>query len=227
MKYGKAIFAERSCILSLVVFCGVSLAPASASGCEQHNRVWTIRLAVAAELEGKSGPVLMNSACRGSSGPHRAQGNVRQANSLKTGHSRKDFDALIIASSLRHGLDPALLKAVIHAESNFRADAVSPKGAIGLAQIMPTTAIALGLNKDELWIASKNIDAGARYLSQNLTRFNSLKRALVAYNAGPGVAHQISHTDDMNKIPVETSRYIRRVLALYGQYKDKDFGKRS
>ena len=84
----------------------------------------------------------------------------------------------------RFDLSPALIEAVVWQESRWRADAVSPAGARGLAQLMPGTAREMGVDPDD---PIANLEGGARYLREQLDRFDGdLERALAAYNAGPG-----------------------------------------
>ncbi|WP_338242893.1 lytic transglycosylase domain-containing protein [Aurantiacibacter hainanensis] len=86
--------------------------------------------------------------------------------------------------ALRFDLSPALIEAVVWQESRWREDAVSPVGARGLAQLMPGTARDLGVNPDD---PRANLEGGARYLREQLDRFDGdLEKALAAYNAGPG-----------------------------------------
>ncbi len=82
----------------------------------------------------------------------------------------------------RHGIDPDLLTAVVWTESGFVPDAVSQAGAIGLAQLMPHTAAAMGVDPTD---PIQNLDGGARYLREMLDRFGRVDLALAAYNAGP------------------------------------------
>src|SRR5512134_320076 len=96
-----------------------------------------------------------------------------------------DLRALAVAAAERHGLDPALVLAVVSVESAFQPKAVSPKGAQGLMQLMPQTASALGV-ADSL-DPVQNLDGGTRHLGSLLTFYGGdLRRALAAYNAGPG-----------------------------------------
>lgn len=121
-----------------------------------------------------------------------------------------DLAVLATAAARRHHLDPALVLALVQVESAFQPRAVSPKGAQGLTQLMPSTALELGV-KDALDPA-QNLDGGARYLRQLLTRYGGdVKRALAAYNAGPGAV------DRHNGVPPfrETRQYVRRVLDRY------------
>ena len=121
-----------------------------------------------------------------------------------------DITALATAAARRHGLDPALVLAVVKVESAFQPQAVSPKGAQGLMQLMPPTARDLGV--EDAFDPEQNLDGGARYLRQLLIRYKGdVKRALAAYNAGPGAE------DRHNGIPPyrETRQYVRRVLDQY------------
>ncbi|MFW5933667.1 MAG: transglycosylase SLT domain-containing protein [Actinomycetota bacterium] len=116
--------------------------------------------------------------------------------------------AAIAATATRHGVDPRLLAAVVWTESGFRADAVSSKGALGLAQLMPGTARRLGVDaRDPL----DNLDGGADYLRTQLDAFGRVDLALAAYNAGPGRVE--------GRVPdiVETQLYVRRVLERYAR----------
>jgi soluble lytic murein transglycosylase-like protein len=105
----------------------------------------------------------------------------------------------------RYGLPRELVRSVMAAESGFQPLAVSPKGAIGLMQLMPGTAQALGANPYD---PAQNVDAGARYLRDLLAKYNyGLRHALAAYNAGPGAV------DKYNGVPPyrETINYIGRI----------------
>jgi soluble lytic murein transglycosylase-like protein len=116
-----------------------------------------------------------------------------------------DVKQLVDAAAARWGLPPALVHSVVAAESGYRADAVSPKGAIGLMQLMPSTAKALGADPRN---PEQNVDAGTRYLRDLLLKYhNGLWHALAAYNAGPGAVQKY------NGIPPyrETIAYINRI----------------
>ncbi len=122
------------------------------------------------------------------------------------------IQAGIHKAAARYDLPPALIQAVIRAESNFEVRAVSPAGAMGLMQLMPATASALGV--EDAFDIEQNIDGGARYLRRMLRQFNGdLKLALSAYNAGPGtVAKYNGH------VPFsETQAYVARVLRYVRQ----------
>jgi hypothetical protein len=121
-----------------------------------------------------------------------------------------DLRSLAMAAAQRHGLDPQLVLAVIDVESAFRPDAVSPKGARGLMQLMPGTAAELGV-ADALDPA-QNLDGGAKHLGALLTQYRGdVKRALAAYNAGAGAVKRYGGVPPYG----ETREYIRRVLHRY------------
>jgi soluble lytic murein transglycosylase-like protein len=110
------------------------------------------------------------------------------------------------AAGARHGVAPELLAAVAWTESGFRADAVSPAGAIGLMQIMPATAAALGVDPRD---PAQAIDGAARYLRQALDQFGDIRLALAAYNAGPGAVERFG---GIPPYP-ETQTYVQKVMA--------------
>jgi soluble lytic murein transglycosylase-like protein len=126
-----------------------------------------------------------------------------------------DPHALIKAAASRHNVPAAFVKSIVAAESNFDADAVSPKGAIGLMQLMPGTAQEYGADPT---VPEQNVDAGTRYLRVLMDKYkryrNSLRRVIAAYNAGPGVV------DRYRGVPPykETRGYVTRVLSYLRQF---------
>lgn len=105
----------------------------------------------------------------------------------------------------KYGLPRWLVRSVMKAESGFQPQAVSPKGAIGLMQLMPGTAQILGANPKD---PAQNADAGARYLRDLLTKYDgALWHALAAYNAGPGAVSKYGGVPPF----AETIRYINRI----------------
>lgn len=109
------------------------------------------------------------------------------------------------------GLDPALVDAVIQAESAYRPEAVSPKGAVGLMQVMPDTGRRFGIR--DLEDPEANLKAGTTYLGYLLDLFGDLSLALAAYNAGEGAV--MRHGNRIPPYP-ETRAYVRGILSAYG-----------
>lgn len=128
----------------------------------------------------------------------------------------KDLEGTIAHHSRQHQLDPALISAIIKAESDFDPDAISRAGAIGLMQLMPATAIRLDVR--DPFNPEQNIAGGARYLRYLLDRFHgNLPLALAAYNAG---ATRVEHYNTLPPIH-ETRRYVKKVLRFYRQYDER------
>jgi soluble lytic murein transglycosylase-like protein len=118
-----------------------------------------------------------------------------------------DYEHLIDEHARRHNIRPDLVRAVIQAESAFNPAAVSPKGAMGLMQLMPATARSLGVGNP--FDPHQNVRGGVAYLRQLLDRYdNNEKLALAAYNAGPGAVDRYGQT-----IPPypETRNYVARI----------------
>lgn len=115
--------------------------------------------------------------------------------------------AMVLAASARYNLDPNLVMAVIEVESNFNSQAVSPKGAMGLMQLMPGTVAALGVaNPFNPW---DNIEGGVRHLAQLLSFFRgNLRLALAAYNAGKEAVLKYGDIPPIR----ETRNYVRAVM---------------
>lgn len=129
------------------------------------------------------------------------------------------YETLIAEAAGRHGVDHALIKAVIKAESNFNAQAISPKGAQGLMQLMPQTAALLQV--EDSFEPESNIDGGVRYLRYLINVYGGdLRLALAAYNAGEKAVAK------HRGIPpfAETRTYVRRVLDLYDRFNRKEPG---
>jgi len=119
---------------------------------------------------------------------------------------------MIERHAVARGLDPALVHAVIKAESAYRPEAVSPKGAVGLMQVMPATGRRFGVS--DLEQPESNLKAGTTYLRHLLDRFDNVLLALAAYNAGEGAVRRFG-----NAIPPypETRGYVQEVLRSYGK----------
>ncbi len=116
---------------------------------------------------------------------------------------------LIREAALRAGLPPEFVASVAKVESGLRPDAVSPKGAIGVMQLMPATAKSLGADPNDV---AQNIDAGARLLRDLLLKYDGdVVKALAAYNAGPGAVARYRGLPPFD----ETRRYVNKVIGEY------------
>jgi soluble lytic murein transglycosylase-like protein len=126
-----------------------------------------------------------------------------------------EFDFAIDSAVRQYGVEPALVRAVIHAESGFNAKARSRKGAMGLMQLMPGTARDMGVADPSL--PDLNIRGGTRYLAGLLLRFRGdVKLAVAAYNAGPEAVARYAGIPPY----AETRVYVQRVQILHQRYKD-------
>ena len=136
---------------------------------------------------------------------------------LSLGHlikpNKNNFDRFIEQTAYKHQVDARLVRAVIETESAYNITAQSPKGAVGLMQLMPDTAKRFGvLDRNN---PHQNVDGGTRYLKYLIELFKpNLGLALAAYNAGENAVLR-----NNNRIPPypETQNYVRQVLALYRQ----------
>jgi soluble lytic murein transglycosylase-like protein len=127
------------------------------------------------------------------------------------------YDDLITRTSEKYRVDPALVKAVIKAESNFNHKAVSPVGARGLMQLMPATAASLQV-KDSFH-PENNIDGGVRYLRYLMNLFNgNLPLVLAAYNAGENAVIRYNYSIPPYR---ETQTYVKRVLSYLDNYSQR------
>lgn len=123
-------------------------------------------------------------------------------------------NAMVVAAE-RHDVDGLLLAAVVQAESRFIPTAVSPRGAVGLMQVLPTTGKIYGAR--DLSDPYVNLDVGCRYLGQLLRDYDGdMELALAAYNAGPGAVERYD-----GRVPPfqETQEYVRKVLRLYEEHR--------
>jgi hypothetical protein len=134
------------------------------------------------------------------------------AQSAITQAAEKSVHELVTDAALRYGLPPELVHGVAQAESAYQPAAVSPKGAIGIMQLMPDTARKY--DADPL-NAAQNIDAGTRLLRELLLRYegseNGVRRALAAYNAGESAVERYGGVPPFR----ETQGYVERVIGLY------------
>ena len=131
------------------------------------------------------------------------------------------LNEVIRAACRKHQVKAAFVKSIIRAESGFSPTVVSPKGAIGLMQLMPETAREFGADPT---VPEQNVEAGTHYLSWLLQRYgkkrDQMKRTIAAYNAGPG------NVDRYHGVPPfrETRAYVARVLRYFKKYQTDDIG---
>lgn len=144
---------------------------------------------------------------------HPAVERIRPVLPLRPRRSR--FDTVIERISQLHDMDAALVKAVVHAESAFVPDAVSHKGAVGLMQLMPSTAAAHGVS--DRTDPEQNLAAGTRHLKTLLERYDDIRLALAAYNAGEDAVRRHGGIPPF----AETESYVQKVLELHGLYREQ------
>ena len=147
-------------------------------------------------------------------GAKRFRGEIENGGSPAT---RNDgaYDHIIVDTAARYGVDAALVKAIIHAESTFQPKARSRAGARGLMQLMPRTAVAYGVTSRDLDEPRPNIHAGVRHLRSLLQAFSGdVRLAVAAYNAGAGA---VRRHRGLPPFP-ETRDYVRKVLRLRARY---------
>ncbi|MCL2082081.1 MAG: lytic transglycosylase domain-containing protein [Oscillospiraceae bacterium] len=126
------------------------------------------------------------------------------------------YDGLLEEISDQYGVDSRLIRAICYVESNFRHDAVSSAGAIGLMQLMPATAKALGVTN--AYDPQQNIDGGVRYIKAQLERFDGdVRKAVAAYNCGPGRVAELTDltvSSQLSRLPKETQNYLVKIESL-------------
>src|SRR5208282_1269020 len=126
------------------------------------------------------------------------------------GFTQQDIDAAIDSAAARHHVDPSLVRSVVKVESNFNPNAVSRKGAMGLMQLMPSTARSL--NVVNPFDPEQNVDAGVRHLRRLLDSYGgNVRLSLAAYNAGSGAVARSAGVPHFR----ETQNYVRRITNLY------------
>ena len=120
-----------------------------------------------------------------------------------------DTTQLIQEAARKYNVDPRLVSAVAETESNGNQDVVSSAGAVGVMQLMPSTAASLGVNPYD---KAQNIEGGTKYLRQMLDTFNGdVQKAVAAYNAGPGAVQKYGGTPPYK----ETQNYVNKVMDIY------------
>ncbi len=126
------------------------------------------------------------------------------------------YHFIIIKAAKRHDVDPALIKAIIMAESGYDAQAVSSQGAAGLMQLMPKTAESLGV--EDAFNPVHNVNGGVKYLKQLLEEFDhDIVKALAAYNAGSSIVRRHQGVPPIKA----TQHYVKKVFAYYQYFKNQ------
>jgi soluble lytic murein transglycosylase-like protein len=139
-----------------------------------------------------------------------ANAKIAAANFGGTLATAADVDSAIEQAAARHNVDPNLVRAVVKVESNFNPNALSRKGAMGLMQLMPSTARQLNVKNP--FDPEQNVDAGVRHLKKLLESYGGdIKLTLAAYNAGAGAVARSSGVPHY----AETQNYVRRITNLY------------
>jgi hypothetical protein len=139
-----------------------------------------------------------------------ANARIIAANARGRQASPEEIDSSIVMAAARHNVDPNLVRAVVKVESNFNANAVSRKGAMGLMQLMPSTARSLNVKNP--FDPEQNVDAGVRHLKQLLESYGgNVDLTLAAYNAGSGAVARSAGVPHF----AETQNYVRRITNLY------------
>lgn len=142
---------------------------------------------------------------------------VESIGALPAAQRCEDYDELINRYCLLYNVDPELVKIVIDKESQYNPSAVSSSGAIGLMQLMPKTAEALGVK--DAYDPAQNIEGGVKFLHNLFDMFNGdLELVLAAYHAGPGLVMEL------NRVPAipATVAYVDYILSRYGPARPKD-----
>lgn len=141
------------------------------------------------------------------------RGHSQSASCQKMIQRYWQHEAAITETAILYGLEPALLKALVATESHFNAQAKSPANALGLTQVLPSTARGIGVPDPgtRLYEPTVSLAAGAVYLRQMYLQFRDWELALAAYNAGPGAVRKYKGIPPYK----ETQQYVRKVLALY------------
>ncbi len=179
-----------------------------------HRRIAELEARIDQTLGGSSDPSFSNVLEGQITSDHNALNKPVNPMTMGTAIApdRVALKKLAAEAAVKYGLDPNLFDAVIQTESGFNPNSGSGKGAIGLSQLMPGTARSLGADPYE---PMQNLEAGAKYLKEQMDHYGNLQLALAAYNAGPGAVAKAHGIPPFK----ETQSYIKRVLAEFEKNK--------
>jgi soluble lytic murein transglycosylase-like protein len=176
----------------------------------KENRMKPVPSANAASMRAARSAAAEVSEYLGHESSQSANAKIISANFNSAASTPMDVDSAIEQAAARHNVDPNLVRAVVKVESNFNPNAVSRKGAMGLMQLMPSTARQLRVKNP--FDPEQNVDAGVRHLKQLLESYGGdIKLTLAAYNAGAGAVARSSGVPHY----AETQNYVRRITNLY------------
>lgn len=171
-------------------------------GAQRYRRAMASRSGTIRNLVPKEDPAFSTTALTAKSIESRPRATYRSVTPDKIAQ-------LVEREGKKNGVDPLLLEIIIQHESNFNPSAVSPTGAQGLMQLMPSTAAGLGVA--DPFDPEQNVAGGALYFAQQLRRFGDVGRALAAYNAGPGAVESFGGVPPY----AETQNYVASISAEY------------
>ena len=196
-------------LLGTLVLCAAPARGQLAIYVNDHGKRVYINADEPARRRGSSPAV---STVQGSSRATQASAGVSRTMGTPRRPSKERLERLVFETAERHQVDPAMVRAVIEAESNWNPSAVSRKGAQGLMQLVPGTAERFGVG--DAFNPKQNLDGGVRYLRVLLERYNgNLDKALAAYNAGEGAVDRARGVPNYR----ETRIYVQRVIDSYFQ----------
>ena len=187
-----------------------SISPATIQKLLGFNPQPNIPVANTATVSGTQSSDTTSADTQAASGTGSTDNTSTVSSGTTSSSSKTDLDAYFEEAARTYGVDVNLLKAIAHTESNFNPNATSSAGAMGVMQLMPSTAKSLGIK--DAYNARDNIMGGAKVISQHLSRYNGdVSLALAAYNAGSG------NVKKYGGIPpfTETQNYVKKVLAYY------------
>src|SRR6202035_139442 len=211
-EHGRKIYVNDSVTVKAVRHTGTSTAPQRKLmyWSSKENRWKPVPSASAESMRAAQSAAAEVSDFLGRESNQSANAKIVAANFRGPVATPGDIDSAIEQAAARHNVDPNLVRAVVKVESNFNPNALSRKGAMGLMQLMPSTAKQLKVQNP--FDPEQNVDAGVRHLKQLLESYGGdVRLTLAAYNAGAGAVARSSGVPHY----AETQNYVRRITNLY------------